>query len=101
MNAKKLNDTQNSLDERGKAISWVGVCDLVYPFKFEDDKQKKEVVGKFKMGVFLPKHQKGTHMSRFIESLNLNQSQVFNGPMYFAGGPLEREVKFEPKPHLN
>lgn len=77
-NKKQLDDTQNSLDKRGKSIQLVGISDLNYPFNFEDSNQKRQVAANFELSVFLPSSQKGTHMSRFIEVLNKNEQTIFN-----------------------
>ena len=71
-------DVQNTLDARDCPVNRVGIRGLRHPFFFEDiglpAPCRQSVVGRFDMLVDLPKDQKGTHMSRFVEILN--QSQV-------------------------
>lgn len=66
-----LADMQNSLDERNIAIDKVGVRNIQYPIRVMDrDKAAQHTIGVFSLTVDLPHHFKGTHMSRFLESLN-------------------------------
>jgi GTP cyclohydrolase I len=65
-----LVDIQQSLDERGIDIDYVGVCDLRYPIIVLDRANgKQQVAATFSLSVSLPHQFKGTHMSRFIEVL--------------------------------
>ncbi len=71
MSAAHLPDTQNSEDTRQIVIDKVGIKDIAHPIVFIDrEGNKMPTVGNFTMTVALPKHVKGTHMSRFIEILN-------------------------------
>jgi GTP cyclohydrolase I len=72
-----IEDMQNSSDTRKIDIDKVGVCDLKYPITVMDrDNEKQPTVAKISMSVDLPHHFKGTHMSRFIEILNLHRGEV-------------------------
>jgi GTP cyclohydrolase I len=65
-----LADIQKSADERGIDIDYVGVCDLRYPIIVLDRANgEQQVAATFSLSVGLPRHFKGTHMSRFIEVL--------------------------------
>src|SRR5437868_10248117 len=65
-----LVDIQSSADKRNIAIDRVGVKRVKYPMhlKVKDD-GTMQTVGLFTLTVDLPKHFKGTHMSRFLEVL--------------------------------
>ena len=73
----EIEDMQSSSDSRKIDIDKVGVCDLKYPITVMDrDNEKQPTVAKISMSVDLPHHFKGTHMSRFIEILNLHRGEV-------------------------
>ena len=66
-----LPDTQNEPDHRETVIDRVGVRELRYPAKYAGaDGVEQATVAKFEMTVELPAHLKGTHMSRFVETLH-------------------------------
>ena len=66
-----LKDIQNLKDTRGVDIQKVGVKDVEIPLIIQRKNAEDQVVrAKARMSVSLPKHYKGTHMSRFIEVLN-------------------------------
>lgn len=72
-----LADIQHSSDERGIDIDHVGVCDLRYPIAVLDQTNgKQQVAATFSISVSLPRHFKGTHMSRFIEVLVDHSGEV-------------------------
>ncbi len=66
-----LVDVQNTRDERNIPIDRVGVKKVKYPVQV---RQKigglQTTVGTFTLTVDLPRHFKGTHMSRFLEVLS-------------------------------
>lgn len=65
-----LVDIQNSADDRNIAIDRVGVRKVKYPmYVRERDNGTQHTVGTFSLAVDLPRHFKGTHMSRFLEVL--------------------------------
>ena len=75
-----IKDVQNQKDLRNIPIQKVVVKDVEFPLKVErktqDNKVELETVyAKAKMSVSLPSEYKGTHMSRFIEVLNLYQKE--------------------------
>ena len=70
-------DMQNQADEREIDIDQVGVSDLKYPIiVLDQSSHKQSTVASISMSVSLPRHFKGTHMSRFIEVLNIHRDEV-------------------------
>ena len=68
---EELKDTQNEPDDRNLAIDRVGVKALRVPLSVrERDGETQRTVATVSLGVDLPHHYKGTHMSRFVEVLN-------------------------------
>lgn len=66
-----MPDVQASRDKRQVAIDRVGVKDVTYPIRLRTrDGGEQTTVAMINMYVALPHHQKGTHMSRFLEVLN-------------------------------
>ena len=64
-------DVQANSDERGVPIDRVGVRNLRYPIVVWDrDNERQHTIATMVMAVDLPRHFKGTHMSRFVEVLN-------------------------------
>lgn len=64
-------DVQMSLDYRNVDIDRVGVKGITYPITVLDkDMGRQQTVASINMYVNLPRHYKGTHMSRFVEILN-------------------------------
>lgn len=64
-------DVQKQNDTREIDIQKVGVKDVETPLIIQRKHESNQVVyAKAKMSVSLPRHYKGTHMSRFIEILN-------------------------------
>lgn len=73
----KMPDLQKSRDTRNIAIDKVGVKDIRYPIVVLDKhKSQQHTVARINMYVDLPHHFKGTHMSRFIEILNLYHGEI-------------------------
>jgi GTP cyclohydrolase IB len=72
-----VEDVQSYPDERRIPINQVGVSGLRYPIVVLDRREgRQETVASLTMSVSLPHHFKGTHMSRFIEALNLHRGEV-------------------------
>ncbi len=66
-----MPDVQSTRDSRNVAIDRVGVKDITYPITLKTPEGgDQHTVAKINMYVSLPHHQKGTHMSRFLEVLN-------------------------------
>src|SRR5262249_4641170 len=74
---RPLPDIQITRDFRGFPIDKVGVCDLSFPIVVLDRQhQRQQTIAKISMSVNLPRHLKGTHMSRFIEILSSHQGEI-------------------------
>jgi len=74
---KELKDTQNEVDPRGVPIQRVGVRALRFPVRIRDKKDAlQHTVATVSLGVDLPHNYKGTHMSRFIETLNAHGPEL-------------------------
>lgn len=74
---QQMPDLQQSRDHRNIAIDKVGVKDIRYPIVVQDKcRERQYTVAKVNMYVDLPEHFKGTHMSRFIEVLNLYHGEI-------------------------
>jgi GTP cyclohydrolase I (EC 3.5.4.16) len=70
-------DVQNRKDDRNIDIKKVGVKGIKYPLTVLDMTNEKQYVsGTVNMYVNLPRHFKGTHMSRFVEVLNDYRGQI-------------------------
>lgn len=66
-----LKDTQNLKDSRGVDIQKVGIKHLELPLTIQRKNESNQVVNaKARVNVSLPRHYKGTHMSRFVEVLS-------------------------------
>jgi len=75
--ASSIPDVQASADARRVAIDKVGVKDVTYPITLRTpDGGRQPTVARINMYVSLPHHQKGTHMSRFLEVLNDNADGI-------------------------
>ena len=73
----KMPDMQKRRDTRNIAIDKVGVKDIRYPIVVQDKlRVQQHTVARVNMYVDLPDHFKGTHMSRFIEVLNLYHGEI-------------------------
>ena len=71
-----MPDVQSLSDARQVAIDRVGVKDVTYPIRLRTpDGGEQTTVATINMYVALPHHQKGTHMSRFLEVLNEETSE--------------------------
>ena len=72
-----MPDMQKSVDTRNIAIDKVGVKDIRYPIVVQDKhRERQHTVARVNMYVDLPEQFKGTHMSRFIEVLNLYHGEI-------------------------
>ena len=72
-----MQDVQALRDDRDLPLDRVGVADLLHPIVVLDRaREKQRTVGRFSMSVSLPREQKGTHMSRFVEVLNEHHGEV-------------------------
>ncbi|MCK5807412.1 GTP cyclohydrolase I FolE2 [bacterium] len=72
-----MKDVQNERDNRNIAIDQVGVTSIQYPISVLDKKNEtQQTVANISMTVQLENKFKGTHMSRFLEVLNLHRGQI-------------------------
>ncbi|MBL0122951.1 MAG: GTP cyclohydrolase I FolE2 [Betaproteobacteria bacterium] len=72
-----IADVQNTADSRQLPINRVGIKDIRHPFKVLDKNGGvRHTVASFSMYVGLPHNFKGTHMSRFVEILNLHTGEI-------------------------
>ncbi len=71
-----LEDVQSRPDDRGIPLRHAGICELKYPVVVWDrEKKTQHTVGTFKLTVDLPRHYKGTHMSRFVTALENHRGE--------------------------
>lgn len=72
-----IEDVQNTADTRHLAIDKVGIKAIRHPVVVKDKSGgEQHTVAVFNMYVHLPQHFKGTHMSRFVEILNMNENAI-------------------------
>jgi GTP cyclohydrolase I len=72
-----LSDVQGRTDTRNIPIDKVGVRQITYPISLPTrDGGEQHTVATISMFVSLPHHQKGTHMSRFLEVLHDHTQEI-------------------------
>jgi len=72
-----MPDMQKARDDRKIPLDKVGVKNIRYPIVVLDkNKQQQHTVARVNMYVDLPHQFRGTHMSRFIEVLNLYHGEI-------------------------
>jgi len=78
-----MPDVQASTDRRNVAIDKVGVKHITYPITLRCPATGgvQHTVAQVNMYVALPHHQKGTHMSRFLEVLNRHHGELRSDQM--------------------
>lgn len=90
---KNLPDTQNQLDVRELPINKVGVKNLKYPIAVKDkDKVIQHTIATISMTVDLPKHFKGTHMSRFVEILQNEKREIHIDSIYTILSEMQKKL---------
>ena len=92
-----IPDVQNSTDTRRLAINKVGIKDIRHPVKVRDRSGgEQHTIAMFNMYVNLPHNFKGTHMSRFVEILNVPGREIsvdsFKDMLTEMTGRLEAEA---------
>ena len=88
----KMKDIQNLKDERNVDIQKVGIKNLSLPLIVQRKNDSDQVVSAIaRVSVSLPKHYKGTHMSRFVEVLTEWQNKHLLGAD--IKGCLEKIIK--------
>lgn len=76
-----MRDVASERDERGIAIGHVGVRDIHLPVLIREKAGgHARVTGIFEASVELPHHERGTHMSRFVEILSRRSKQAVAMP---------------------
>jgi len=76
-NVVHIPDVQSSADTRRIAINKVGIKDIRHPVRVRDRSGgEQHTIANFNMYVNLPHNFKGTHMSRFVEILNIPGREV-------------------------
>ncbi|MBQ2644483.1 GTP cyclohydrolase I FolE2 [bacterium] len=79
MNSSKLKDVQNLEDTREVDIQKVGINNVDVPLRIQRKNNTNQTVNaKVRMSVSLPRKYRGTHMSRFVEILNLYRMKDFS-----------------------
>ena len=77
MSINSLPDIQSQQDTRNLEIQKVGVKGLSYPITVKDRaNETQHTIASIQMSVSLPHHYRGTHMSRFIEILNIYRGSI-------------------------
>ncbi len=75
--SKRIADVQSSADRRRIAINKVGIKDIRHPVRVKDRSQgEQHTIATFNMYVNLPHNFKGTHMSRFVEILSEQETEI-------------------------
>ena len=77
VNADSMEDVQSRTDTRHIAIDKVGIKDIRHPVRVKDRTGgEQHTIAHFNMYVNLPHNFKGTHMSRFVEILNIHEREI-------------------------
>ena len=77
MSSEPIEDVQGHADTRRIRIDKVGIKDIRHPVRIADrDGGEQHTVATFNLYVDLPHNFKGTHMSRFVEILNMNEREI-------------------------
>ncbi|MDD4614008.1 MAG: GTP cyclohydrolase FolE2 [Caldisericia bacterium] len=72
-----MRDIQNETDDRKVKLDRVGVQGVRYPISVSDrEGSTQSTTGLVSLYVDLPKEFRGTHMSRFIEILNIHRDNI-------------------------
>lgn len=74
-----MKDIQSQVDHRDVYLNQVGIRDYKFPLEIErKDGTYLGVAANLKLSVDLPKEQKGTHMSRFVQLMQDNRKYSFS-----------------------
>ena len=72
-----LVDVQGAADTRNIAINKVGIKAIRHPVRIQEaGGRAQHTIALFNMYVRLPRHFKGTHMSRFVSILNAHEREI-------------------------
>ena len=94
----QLPDIQSTGDLRKVAINKVGVTNVRYPISLRTPGEGKgntflHTVATINMFVSLPHHEKGTHMSRFLEVLNEYHEELSSDTLVEICGSMREKLK--------
>jgi len=94
---KSMPDVQASHDTRQVAINKVGVKDIRYPITLHCPQTggQQHTIARVNMYVGLPHHQKGTHMSRFLEVLNKHHTELRSDQMMAVCHDMKQRLEAE------
>ncbi len=93
---KGIADVQSSPDTRRLAIDKVGIKDIRHPVRVKDRSQgEQHTIASFNMYVNLPHNFKGTHMSRFVEILNLHEREISVESFHGMLGEMKEKLEAE------
>jgi len=97
-----MPDVQGFSDSRRVPIDKVGVKDITYPISLHCPATGKvqHTVAKVNMYVGLPHHQKGTHMSRFLEVLNKHNESMQSDQIMNVARDIKERLEAE-EAHLS
>jgi GTP cyclohydrolase I len=94
--ATGIADVQGSADTRRIAIDKVGIKDIRHPVRVRDrGGVEQHTVATFNMYVYLPHNFKGTHMSRFVQILNLQERELSVGSFKEMLSEMSRRLESE------
>jgi GTP cyclohydrolase I len=94
--ATGIADVQGSVDTRRIAIDKVGIKDIRHPVRVRDrGGVEQHTVATFNMYVYLPHNFKGTHMSRFVQILNLQERELSVGSFKEMLSEMSRRLESE------
>lgn len=79
-----IPDVQGQHDDRGIRIDRVGIRGLRYPILIETLAGPQTSIARWELTVELQKDRRGTHMSRFVETLEQWNSELMTGPRVLA-----------------
>lgn len=72
-----MKDVQSERDDRNLSIDQVGISNIFWPIQVLDrSNETQDTIAEVNLSVRLPKDHRGTHMSRFIEVLSMQENRV-------------------------
>lgn len=94
---RTMPDVQGTADTRNIAIDKVGVKNIRYPITLHCPVTggRQHTIARVNMYVGLPHHQKGTHMSRFLEVLNSHHEELRSDQMMEVCRDVKRRLEAE------
>lgn len=96
LHSHPIDDVHRFEDTRQISIDRVGIKDIRHPLSvIGRDGKPQATVALFSMYVELPHHQKGTHMSRFVETLNTDMTLLDIAQFGHAAGTMAQRLEAE------